>query len=219
MTFDVFSLCFKSGNACVLKGGRDAETSNGAAIALIHQALEAHGISPDVAVLLPSTHEATAEMLNAVGYIDVCIPRGGRNLIDFVRDNARIPVIETGAGVVHTYFDADGDLAIGTAIVDNAKTRRVSVCNALDSLLVHRSRLSDLPALCAPLASKAVELHADADALAALRGIIRRRCLSRPRSLTATVNGWTIKWAFIRSGLSVRPSIISRVTARATAKA
>lgn len=170
VTFDVFSLCFKSGNACVLKGGRDAETSNGAAIALIHQALEAHGISPDVAVLLPSTHEATAEMLNAVGYIDVCIPRGGRNLIDFVRDNARIPVIETGAGVVHTYFDADGDLAIGTAIVDNAKTRRVSVCNALDSLLVRRSRLSDLPALCAPLASKAVELHADADALAALRG-------------------------------------------------
>ncbi|MDE6204648.1 MAG: glutamate-5-semialdehyde dehydrogenase [Duncaniella sp.] len=170
VTFDVFSLCFKSGNACVLKGGRDAETSNGAAITLIRQALETHGISPDVAVLLPSTHEATAEMLNAVGYIDVCIPRGGRNLIDFVRDNARIPVIETGAGVVHTYFDADGDLAIGSAIIDNAKTRRVSVCNALDSLLVHRSRLSDLPVLCAPLASKGVELHADTDALAVLRG-------------------------------------------------
>lgn len=170
VTFDVFSLCFKSGNACVLKGGRDAETSNGAAITLIRQALEAHGISPDVAVLLPSTHEATAEMLNAVGYIDVCIPRGGRNLIDFVRDNARIPVIETGAGVVHTYFDADGDLAIGSAIIDNAKTRRVSVCNALDSLLVHRSRLADLPELCAPLASKGVELHADTDALAVLRG-------------------------------------------------
>lgn len=170
VTFDVFSLCFKSGNACVLKGGRDAETSNGAAITLIRHALEAHGISPDVAVLLPSTHEATAEMLNAVGYIDVCIPRGGRNLIDFVRDNARIPVIETGAGVVHTYFDADGDLAIGSAIIDNAKTRRVSVCNALDSLLVHRSRLADLPELCAPLASKGVELHADTDALAVLRG-------------------------------------------------
>ena len=170
VTFDVFSLCFKSGNACVLKGGRDAEMSNSAAIALIHQALEIHGIRRDVAVLLPSTHEATAEMLNAVGYIDVCIPRGGRNLIDFVRDNARIPVIETGAGVVHAYFDSSADLATGTAIVDNAKTRRVSVCNALDSLLVHRSRLSDLPALCAPLAAKGVELHADADALAVLRG-------------------------------------------------
>jgi len=170
VTFDVFSLCFKSGNACVLKGGRDAEQTNKAAIALIHQSLKAHRINPDVTVLLPSTHEATTEMLNAVGYIDVCIPRGGRNLIDFVRDNARIPVIETGAGVVHTYFDAEADLNIGTAIVDNAKTRRVSVCNALDTLLIHRSRLADLPVLCAPLAEKHVELHADPDCLAALDG-------------------------------------------------
>lgn len=170
VTFDVFSLCFKSGNACVLKGGRDAECSNRAALSLIHQALAAHGISPDVAVLLPSTHEATAEMLNATGLIDVCIPRGGRNLIDFVRDNARIPVIETGAGVVHTYFDEAADLDMGTAIIANAKTRRVSVCNALDSLLIHRSRLADLPAICAPLAAKEVELHADPDSLAALTG-------------------------------------------------
>lgn len=170
VTFDVFSLCFKSGNACVLKGGRDAEQSNEAAIALIHEALKTHGINTDVAVLLPSTHEATAEMLNAVGYIDVCIPRGGRNLINFVRDNARIPIIETGAGVVHTYFDADADIAIGTAIINNAKTRRVSVCNALDTLLIHRSRLSDLPEICAPLAEKNVEIHADPDSLAALSG-------------------------------------------------
>jgi len=170
VTFDVFSLCFKSGNACVLKGGRDAESSNRAALSLIHQALAAHGISPDVAVLLPSTHEATAEMLNATGLIDVCIPRGGRNLIDFVRDNARIPVIETGAGVVHTYFDEAADLDMGTAIIANAKTRRVSVCNALDTLLIHRSRLADLPAICAPLAAKGVELHADPDSLAALTG-------------------------------------------------
>lgn len=170
VTFDVFALCFKSGNACVLKGGRDAEDSNKAAMSLIHEALESHGVDPHVALLFPSTHEATAEMLNAVGYIDVCIPRGGRNLIDFVRDNARIPVIETGAGVVHAYFDAEGDLDMGRAIVYNAKTRRVSVCNALDSLLVHSSRLSDLPALCAPLADKGVVLHADPQSLAALEG-------------------------------------------------
>lgn len=170
VTFDVFSLCLKSGNACVLKGGHDAESSNLAAIRLIHESLHACGIDPDVAVLLPSTHEATAAMLDAVGYIDVCIPRGGRRLIDFVRDRARVPVIETGAGVVHAYFDVEGDLAMGRDIVENAKTRRVSVCNALDTLLIHRGRLSDLPALVAPLAARNVELHADAEARQALAG-------------------------------------------------
>ncbi|MBO5267729.1 MAG: glutamate-5-semialdehyde dehydrogenase, partial [Muribaculaceae bacterium] len=141
VTFDVFSLCLKSGNACVMKGGHDATDSNLAAIALIRESLAACGISTDTAVLLPSTHEAAAAMLDAVGYIDVCIPRGGRRLIDFVRDRARIPVIETGAGVVQAYFDIDGDLAMGRDIVENAKTRRVSVCNALDTLLIHRGRL------------------------------------------------------------------------------
>lgn len=170
VTFDVFALCIKSGNACILKGGSDASSSNAVAISLIHRALELNGISRDSAVLLPSTHEATAALLGATGYVDVCIPRGGRRLIDFVRDNARVPVIETGAGVVHAYFDADGDLGMGMAIIDNAKTRRVSVCNALDTLLVHSSRLPDLPALLAPLAAKGVELHADPRALAALAG-------------------------------------------------
>ena len=132
VTFDVFSLCFKSGNACVLKGGKDADCSNREEVALIHEVLEKYGVSPDVVALLPATHEATGEMLNAVGYVDLCIPRGGRKLIDFVRDTARIPVIETGAGVVNTYFDKDGDLEMGKAIINNAKTRRVSVCNALD---------------------------------------------------------------------------------------
>ena len=158
VTFDVFSLCFKSGNACVLKGGKDADNSNRAGVALIHQVLAAEGITPDVVALLEPTHEATAEMLHAVGYIDVCIPRGGRRLIDFVRDNARVPVIETGAGVVHAYFDEYGDLEKGKRIIDNAKTRRVSVCNALDCLIVHRSRLSDLPALTAPLLEKNVTI-------------------------------------------------------------
>ena len=154
VTFDVFSLCFKSGNACVLKGGKDADDSNRAGVALIHRVLAQYGISEDIVTLLPATHEATGEMLNAVGYIDLCIPRGGKKLIEFVRDIARVPVIETGAGVVHAYFDKDGDLTIGKAIVNNAKTRRVSVCNALDTLLVHKDRISDLPDLLAPMEGK-----------------------------------------------------------------
>ena len=169
VTFDVFSLCFKSGNACVLKGGKDADASNRAAVALIHEVLQQYGVSTDVVALLPATHEATAELLNAVGYVDLCIPRGGRRLIDFVRDTARIPVIETGAGVVNTYFDVEGDLTMGAAIVNNAKTRRVSVCNALDCLLVHEARLTDLPALVAPMAAS-VTIYADAPAYEALDG-------------------------------------------------
>jgi glutamate-5-semialdehyde dehydrogenase len=151
VTYDVFSLCFKSGNACVLKGGRDADASNRKGVALIHEVLQRHGINPDVVTLLPATHEATGELLGAVGYVDLCIPRGGRKLIDFVRDNARVPVIETGAGVVHVYFDKDGDLEKGRAIINNAKTRRVSVCNALDTLLIHKSREAELPQLLAPM--------------------------------------------------------------------
>ena len=170
VTFDVFSLCFKSGNACVLKGGKDADCSNREEVALIHEVLQRFGVNPDVVALLPATHEATGEMLNAVGYVDLCIPRGGRKLIDFVRDTARIPVIETGAGVVNTYFDKDGDLEMGKAIITNAKTRRVSVCNALDCLLIHENRLSDLPALCEKMAEKNVIIYADELAYAALDG-------------------------------------------------
>ena len=159
VTFDVFSLCFKSGNACVLKGGKDADCSNREEVALIHEVLSNYGVPTDIVALLPATHEATAEMLNAVGYIDVCIPRGGRRLIDFVRDNAKVPVIETGAGVVSAYFDEFGDIEKGRRIIDNAKTRRVSVCNALDCLIIHRSRLADLDQLIEPVLKKGVKTY------------------------------------------------------------
>ena len=170
VTFDVFSLCLKSGNACILKGGKDADSSCRAAISLIHSVLEEHGVDTAVATLLPATHEATAEMLNAVGFIDVCIPRGGRKLIDFVRNTAKVPVIETGAGVVNTYLDKDADIAMAARIVENGKTRRCSVCNALDCLIVHADRLPDLPAVCSPLAQHEVTIYADSRAYATLAG-------------------------------------------------
>ena len=170
VSFDVFSLCFKSGNACILKGGRDAEQSNLAIIKLIHDVLSEKGVNPSVVELLPATHEATAELLNAVGYVDICIPRGGKRLINFVRDTARIPVIETGAGVVNTYVDSEADIDIATRIVCNAKTRRVSVCNALDCLILHTAQLPQLKTICKPLADKLVTIYADEKAYDALQG-------------------------------------------------
>lgn len=170
VSFDVAALCLKSGNACILKGGSDADCSNRAILRLIHEVLQRHSLPEEVVTLLPATHEAAAALLHAEGLVDLIIPRGSSNLIRFVRENATIPVIETGAGICHTYFDEYGDLNKGRDIICNAKTRRVSVCNALDCLLLHASRLADLPALCAPLAEKRVILYADAPAYAALQG-------------------------------------------------
>lgn len=171
VSFDVFSLCFKSGNACILKGGHDADCSNRAIVELIHSVLERCGVcGKSVVELLPATHEATGALLSAVGYVDLCIPRGGKRLIEFVRDTAKVPVIETGAGVVNTYFDEFGDTEMGARIINNAKTRRVSVCNALDCLVVHHARLADLPALCSPLGKSNVVIYADEDAYTALDG-------------------------------------------------
>ncbi len=164
VTADIFSLSMKTGNACVLKGGSDARRSNEAIAALLREALRSEGVDPAAFTLLPAGHEAAGALLNAVGYVDVVIPRGGAGLIRFVRENARIPVIETGAGIVHTYFDLDGDLTKGRAVVCNAKTRRVSVCNALDCLIVHRERLRDLAELCDPMAAERVTVYADAEA-------------------------------------------------------
>ena len=170
VTFDVFSLCFKSGNACILKGGKDADNSNQAGVALIKNVLKKYGINEHVVELLPASHEATGEMLNAVGYVDLVIPRGGRKLIDFVRNNAKVPCIETGAGVVNTYLDKDGDIDMAAAIVNNGKTRRVSVCNALDCLIVHKKQIAKLHKVCAPLSESKVMIYADERAFTALYG-------------------------------------------------
>lgn len=170
VTFDVASLCLKAGSACVLKGGSDAQATNETAIAIIRDVLDRHGFSPDCATLLPAGHDATEAMLNAAGKIDVIIPRGGRGLIDFVRDNSRVPVIETGAGVCHTYLHASGRTDYARDIVLNAKTRRVSVCNSLDAFIIDRSRLADLRDICMPLADRKVEIHADTATYAALDG-------------------------------------------------
>lgn len=170
VSFDVFSLCFKSGNACVLKGGSDAYNSNKTIVDLIKDTLRSNGINENCVHLLPAGRECTVELMNAVGYVDLIIPRGGKGLISYVRDNSKVPVIETGAGVVHAYFDESGDLEMAKAIVLNAKTRRVSVCNALDTLLVNEKRLHDLAELCIPLASRNVHIEADPKAFTFLDG-------------------------------------------------
>ena len=171
VTFDVFALCLKTLNACVLKGSSDAHDTNRVAVRLMQETLAAHGLNPNIVFLAPPEREALPRILQAVGYIDLAIPRGSQALIEFVRDNARIPVIETGAGIVHTYVDASADLDKARAIVTNAKTRRVSVCNALDTLLIHRALLPQLPGLLREMGERhSVEVFADADAYAALEG-------------------------------------------------
>lgn len=170
VSFDVFSLCIKSGSACVLKGGSDADASNRAIVKVIHEVLERYGMDPHIVELLPPGHDATTGLLHAEGLVDLVIPRGSSRLIEYVRKEATIPVIETGAGICHTYFDLDGDVEKGAAIINNAKTRRVSVCNALDCLLVHSERLDDLPRLCAPLKDSRVLIYADEPAYEALEG-------------------------------------------------
>src|SRR5574344_2045340 len=202
VTYDVFSLCFKSGNACVLKGGRDANASNSAGVELIHRVLISFGIDPNVVTLLPATHEATGEMLNAVGYIDLCIPRGGKKLINFVRDTAKVPVIETGAGVVHCYFDETGDTEIAKDIIHNAKCRRCSVCNALDTLIINSNRLNDLTEICSKLAESNVIIHADERSLNALKGHYPDSLLKQ-----VTQDIWDTEWLSMQMGIKTVDSI------------
>lgn len=170
VTADVFGLCFRSGSACVLKGGHDADCSSRAIVSVIHEVLREEGLPEALCTLMPGNRESATVMMEAVGLIDVIIPRGGRGLIDYVRDHSKVPVIETGAGVCHTYVDSDADIEKASAIVCNAKTRRVSVCNALDCLIIHKDRLSCLQAICAPLAEKNVTIFADEESYDVLSG-------------------------------------------------
>ena len=170
VSFDVFSLCLKSGNACVLKGGSDAQYSNEAIVTIIQTILKKFGLDKNIVTLLPAGREQTAELMSAVGVVDVIIPRGGKSLIDFVRNNSRVPVIETGAGICHTYFDEFGDIEKGIEIIFNAKTRRVSVCNSLDCLIIHEKQLKNLPRLCGKLAEKNVIIYADVKSYTFLNG-------------------------------------------------
>ncbi len=168
VTFDVFTLALKSGNGLILKGGSDADDSNRAIMTLIHQVLENHGLPTTAFQLLPADRAATKALLEAVGFVDVIIPRGSQGLIDFVRQNAKVPVIETGAGIVHTYVDESADLAKAEKIVHNAKTRRPSVCNSLDCLVIHESHLPALNALIQPMLDSKVRIFADEKAFEAL---------------------------------------------------
>lgn len=179
VTFDVFSLCLKSGNACILKGGKDADDTNRCAVSIIKDVLCNFGINPDIITLLPATHEATAQLLHARGYVDLVIPRGSKRLIDFVRDEATVPVIETGAGVCHAYYDKDGDIAKAAPIINNAKTRRVSVCNALDCLLIHEDKLCDLPAIASLLQEHNVCIHSDEPSYSVLQSCYPTELLVR----------------------------------------
>ncbi len=169
VTFDVFALCIKSGNGCILKGGSDAESSNRFIVDLIRQVLSNNQVEPHVITLLPPERSSTDALLTAIDYVDVIIPRGSQNLIRYVRNNAKVPVIETGAGIVHIYFDVSGQLDFGKNIIFNSKTRRVSVCNALDCLIIHQDRLQDLSALTQDLATKNVIIYADKPAFDALK--------------------------------------------------
>lgn len=168
VTFDVFSLALKSGNGLVLKGGSDADHSNRAIMSLIHQVLENHGLPTSGFQLLPPERASTKALLEAVDFVDVIIPRGSQGLINFVRENAKVPVIETGAGIVHTYVDESADLEKAAAIILNSKTRRPSVCNSLDCLIVHESILPNLNELIAPLLQKEVQVFADQKSLGVL---------------------------------------------------
>ncbi|MDD5623218.1 MAG: glutamate-5-semialdehyde dehydrogenase [Candidatus Peribacteraceae bacterium] len=170
VTVDSFALCLKSRNACVLKGGNDAAASNEALGATIHRTLREAGLPEGALVQLPSDHESKAleALLQARGFVDLLIPRGGKGLIERVREEATVPVIETGAGIVHTYVDSSADIPMAAAVVCNAKTRRPGVCNALDTVLIHQEIVARIAEVLAPLAAKGVRVFADDRAFAHL---------------------------------------------------
>lgn len=161
VTIDVFALCFKSGNSCVLKGGKEAQNTNEVFVKIIKETLSTYKFDDNCILLLPSERIFTQELLHSKGLVDVIIPRGGSSLINYVRENSKVPVIETGAGVVHTYIHSSANSKKAKLIVENSKTRRPSVCNSLDCLVVDENKLEDLAEICRPLASKNVLIFAD----------------------------------------------------------
>lgn len=178
VSFDVFALCFKSGSACILKGGTDAYQTNSFIVKLLRSVLERNGFLPETVQLMPPGRECTEALLNAVGYVDLIIPRGSQGLITSVRNQSKIPVIETGIGVCHVYVDKSVDLELAARIITNSKTRRVSVCNALECLLVHRDHINDLPLLCKGLADHKVRLYLEPEAKKILTGSYPSELLS-----------------------------------------
>jgi glutamate-5-semialdehyde dehydrogenase len=165
VTIDVAALCLRSGNAVVLRGGSDAEHTNEILVQLIHQALEKNNLNPAMVQLLPVDRKFVKEMLEAVQFVDIIIPRGSQQLIDFVRSNSKVPTIETGAGVCHTYVESTANLDNAAKIVVNAKTQRPSVCNSLDTLIVDRAVARNfLPKIIDGFKAFEVEIFADEDA-------------------------------------------------------
>src|SRR5690606_15823579 len=162
VTLDVAALSIQSGNVCLLRGGSDAEYTNKILVSMIQSVLESAGADKNIVQLLPTDRKHVPELLTATRYVDILIPRGSQSLIDFVRNHAKVPVIETGAGVCHTYVEQTADLDKAARIVHNAKTSRPSVCNALDTVLVDRQVAAEFLGRVSPsLQAAHVEIFAD----------------------------------------------------------
>lgn len=171
VTFDIAALCLRSQNACVLKGSREAEHTNKAAVALIKKNLKKQGIDPDCITLLPPDRDTVKVLFHATKYIDVLIPRGSDSLIQYVRKNSLVPVIETGAGVCHVYVEKQADLKKAVSIVVNAKVSRPSVCNAIDTVLIDAAVAKKFLVQLKPLfEAHQVEIFADEKAYPLLKG-------------------------------------------------
>jgi glutamate-5-semialdehyde dehydrogenase len=170
VTLDVASLCIRSGNVCLLRGGSDAEATNLCLVNIIQKVLLGFGLNPNIVQLLPTDRKHVQELLSADKYVDILIPRGSQQLIEFVRKNAKVPVIETGAGVCHTYVEATANLENAAKIICNAKVSRPSVCNALDTVLIDQSiSVSLIPLMAKALAEYEVEIFADEQAFELLK--------------------------------------------------
>lgn len=174
VTADAFGLCFKSGNAVILKGGSDALESNKAIVVQIREGLKSAGLPEDAVQLIESTdREVTRQFMRLNDYLDVLIPRGSAGLIRSVVENSTVPVIETGTGNCHIFVDESADLDMALNIIFNAKTQRIGVCNACESLVVHRAVAEEfLPLLKARLDEKQVEIRADKEACALVDGFV-----------------------------------------------